>query len=54
MAPRDTPGAGKQKAPLYQQIEAQLREAIAEGRHPVGSLLPTEAELCEVLSDFFR
>jgi|YNPMSStandDraft_1061717.scaffolds.fasta_scaffold21491_3 DNA-binding GntR family transcriptional regulator len=49
MAPRDTPPAGRPKAPLYQRIETQLREAIAEGRYPVGSLLPTEAELCERL-----
>ncbi|MGG5819410.1 GntR family transcriptional regulator [Falsiroseomonas sp. HW251] len=32
--------------PLYARIEARLREAIAKGRHPVGELLPTEAELC--------
>ncbi|NKC29609.1 GntR family transcriptional regulator [Falsiroseomonas selenitidurans] len=37
------------RAPLYAQIEAQLRAAIAEGRYPIGSLLPTEAELCETL-----
>lgn len=34
------------RPPLYARIEARLRDAIAEGRHPVGSLLPTEAELC--------
>lgn len=32
--------------PLYQRLEAALRDAIAEGRHPVGTLLPAEAELC--------
>lgn len=37
------------RQPLYQQVEARLREAIATGRHPVGSLLPTEAELCAAL-----
>lgn len=37
------------KAPLYARIEALLRDAIAEGRYPVGALLPTEAELCETL-----
>jgi len=36
-------------APLYARIEARLRDAIAEGRHPVGGLLPTEAELCRTL-----
>lgn len=35
--------------PLYAQIEAQLRAAIAQGLYPVGSLLPTEIELCENL-----
>ena len=49
MAPRDTSSAGKPRAPLYQRIETLLREAIAEGRYPVGGLLPTEAELCETL-----
>ncbi|MFM2045264.1 MAG: hypothetical protein RLY86_3840 [Pseudomonadota bacterium] len=32
--------------PRYQQIARILRTAIADGTHPVGSLLPTEAELC--------
>jgi DNA-binding GntR family transcriptional regulator len=36
-------------APLYQRIEKRLREAIAAGRYPIGSLLPTEAELCASL-----
>ncbi|MEL7154278.1 MAG: GntR family transcriptional regulator [Pseudomonadota bacterium] len=33
--------------PLYRQVAAELRTAIAEGKHPVGTLLPTEQELCE-------
>jgi DNA-binding GntR family transcriptional regulator len=37
------------RQPLYLRIETQLREDIAVGRHPVGSLLPTEAELCAAL-----
>lgn len=37
------------RQPLYARIEELLRNAIAEGRYPVGSLLPTEAELCESL-----
>ncbi len=37
------------RAPLYARIEALLRDAIGEGRYAVGSLLPTEAELCETL-----
>lgn len=32
--------------PLYQRLETVLRDEIAEGRHPVGTLLPAEAELC--------
>jgi DNA-binding GntR family transcriptional regulator len=41
--------ASHSRAPLYAQIETQLREAIRQGRHPIGTLLPTEAELCEIL-----
>ena len=37
------------RPPLYARIEQRLRDAIAEGRHPVGTLLPTEAELCHTL-----
>lgn len=32
--------------PRYQQIARILRAAMADGTYPVGSLLPTEAELC--------
>lgn len=32
--------------PLYAQVARGLAEAIAAGRHPVGSLLPSEAALC--------
>lgn len=31
----------------YGQLASQLLEAIRRGRHPLGSLLPTEMELCE-------
>lgn len=41
MAP---PGQARRQ-PLYVQIAATLAGQIAEGSHPVGSLLPTEAEL---------
>lgn len=34
--------------PRYQEIAAALIKSIARGRHPVGRLLPTEAELCAV------
>ena len=33
--------------PIYQQIAASLRAAIADGTYPVGARLPTELELCE-------
>lgn len=45
MSPRDP----DPRLPLYARIEARLRDAIAEGRYAVGSLLPTEAELCRTL-----
>src|SRR3954454_23191489 len=31
----------------YAQVARDLTEGIADGRFPVGSLLPTELELCE-------
>lgn len=34
------------RRPLYQTVAEQLSTAIQEGVHPVGSMLPTEAELC--------
>jgi len=33
--------------PRYLQIAGDLKQAIAQGRYPVGAKLPTEAELCE-------
>jgi DNA-binding GntR family transcriptional regulator len=33
--------------PLYRRLSGQLREAIEAGVHPIGSMLPTEAELSE-------
>lgn len=33
--------------PRYQKISESLLSEIAEGRFPVGSMLPTELELCE-------
>jgi DNA-binding GntR family transcriptional regulator len=32
--------------PLYLQVAEELSRAIQEGRHPVGSFLPTESSLC--------
>jgi DNA-binding GntR family transcriptional regulator len=45
MAPRDL----SPRPPLYARIEQRLRDGIAEGRYAVGTLLPTEAELCQAL-----
>lgn len=33
-------------ATQYSRLAAELRRGIGDGRYPVGSLLPTEAELC--------
>jgi GntR family transcriptional regulator len=35
------------KRPLYQTVAEQLTAAIQDGTYPVGSMLPTEAELCQ-------
>ena len=37
----------EEKRPLYQTVAEQLTTAIEEGRYPVGTMLPTEAELCQ-------
>ncbi len=39
------PSGVVRRQPLYVQIAATLAAQISEGTHPVGSLLPTEAEL---------
>lgn len=47
--PRVTSAAvarGPDAGPRYLQVAHALRRAIADGRHPVGSRLPTELELC--------
>ncbi len=35
------------KETRYAQVARDISEGIASGRYPVGSQLPTEAELCE-------
>lgn len=41
-------GRGERGAePLYRRLARELKAGIASGRYPVGSLLPTEQELCE-------
>lgn len=39
--------AGGGTAPRYAQLRDVLQRRISEGRYAVGSLLPTESELCE-------
>ena len=34
------------KRPRYRQVAEKLKSAIEAGEYPVGSLLPTESELC--------
>jgi DNA-binding GntR family transcriptional regulator len=41
-----TPASAKGSTPRYQEIAAALVKDIAQGRYPVGRLLPTETELC--------
>src|SRR4051794_6221909 len=38
--------AGRADAPLYVQVARTLKDEIVSGAWPVGSLLPTEDELC--------
>ncbi|RYG99361.1 MAG: GntR family transcriptional regulator, partial [Alphaproteobacteria bacterium] len=40
------PKAGRANGPLYAQVAGTLKEEIVSGAWPVGSLLPTEDELC--------
>jgi DNA-binding GntR family transcriptional regulator len=40
-------GAGKDGTPRYASVAGALIAAIAKGRYPVGSTLPTEHALCE-------
>lgn len=39
-------GVFEGRRPLYQKVAERLSSDLRAGRHPVGSLLPTEAELC--------
>ncbi|KAF1018295.1 MAG: putative HTH-type transcriptional regulator YurK [Paracidovorax wautersii] len=34
--------------PHYLQLARQLTEGITQGRYPLGTLLPTELQLCEL------
>ncbi len=40
------PSTAPRERPRYQQLAAELKQAIASGQYPVGSQLPTEHELC--------
>lgn len=41
---------GKSEPPLYLQVARALKEEVVSGAYPVGSLLPTEDELCKRFS----
>jgi DNA-binding GntR family transcriptional regulator len=42
----DTAADPEDASPRYMQIARDLKLAIADGRYPIGSRLPTEVELC--------
>lgn len=42
--------AQKSPVPLYHRLYVILRERIANGAHPIGSFLPSEAEITEAFS----
>jgi DNA-binding GntR family transcriptional regulator len=44
-APAKPSSDGEQ--PIYLRIAGELKQAIVDGRYPLGSRLPTELELCE-------
>lgn len=44
------PGQSRSGPPLYVQVARALKEEIVSGAYPVGSLLPTEEELCKRFS----
>lgn len=47
---RPAPAAPQPDAPLYARILSELRLRITNGQYPIGSLLPTEAELSSEFS----
>lgn len=40
-------GADEARTPRYLQIAQELMDAIASGKFPIGSQIPTEAEVCQ-------
>ncbi len=40
-------GLRSSRKPRYLQVSDELREELKRGEHPVGGMLPTEAQLCE-------
>lgn len=46
-ATRRTDAPQAEEGPRYLQVLRALRDRIASGRYPVGTQLPTEADLCE-------
>ncbi|MFN9773251.1 MAG: GntR family transcriptional regulator [Burkholderiales bacterium] len=47
---RNAPPHARPETPLYATLEKSLADAIRTGRHPEGSMLPTEAELSRTWS----
>jgi DNA-binding GntR family transcriptional regulator len=43
-------GLRSSRKPRYLQVADELREELKRGQHPVGGMLPTEAQLCERFS----
>ena len=43
-------GAADSKSPLYMQVAQELKAEIVNGVYPVGSLIPTEDEMCKRFS----
>ena len=46
-APESRRGLRSSRKPRYLQVADELREEVKKGLHPVGGMLPTEAQLCE-------
>ncbi len=45
--PISTDGEVARDGPLYRRLAQELKRSITSGVHPVGTMLPTEQELCE-------
>lgn len=48
MSKNNQPAARKKSQPLYLKVSESIKSKIEGGEYRVGSLLPTEAELCQI------